>query len=365
MLGIRERMFAKGVLTKVVLPSSKKVQRTILLVIASVTWSVGIAEAQSTTPILSGGLGFFSNTTAGVNTLQPVAAPVLVLPLGDRWLIESRADLREFIQREGGTTGPYRGTGFTTLEYFQVDYIANSHLTVTAGRFLTPFGIFNERLSAIWINKFQDAPLIAPIGIGTGDSDGFMLRGSLVASRNYEINYSTYFSTFSSINKLESTRAAGGRVGVFLPGSRFEIGASYQRYLQNVHMSSEGVDLSWAPYRMPLNVKGEFAHSMSGQGYWIQTAYRLSQFGGEDTAVGRLEPVFRIQQFHRFNRIAEDFVPLTSLHRSDFGLNYYFPHEIRLNGSYSRQFSPLGDANVWQAGITYRFLLPLRPGGAQ
>ena len=340
-------------------------QRTLLLGSLLISWSGAIGHAQSTTPILSGGLGFFSNTTGGVNTLQPVVAPVLVVPLGDRWLIESRADFREFIQRESGTTGPYEGTGFTTLEYFQVDYIADSHLTITAGRFLTPFGIFNERLSAIWINKFQDAPLIAPIGIGTADSDGFMARGTLAAGSNYEVNYSAYFSTFSSVNKLESTRAAGGRAGVFLPGSRLEIGASYQRYLQNVHMDSEGVDLSWSPYSLPLNVKGEFAHSMSGQGYWIQAAYRLSQFGGDDTALGRLEPVVRMQQFHRSGQIAEDFVPNVSITRPDFGLDYYFPHEIRLNGSYSRQFSAIGNANVWQAGITYRFLLPLRPGGAK
>lgn len=351
-----------GVLTKVIAPSSK---RGILLALLLISWSCAIAQAQSTTPILSGGLGFFSNTTGGVNTLQPVAAPVLVVPIGEHWLVESRADFREFIQRENGTTGPYVGTGFITLEYFQVDYIANSHLTVTAGRFLTPFDIFNERLSAIWINKFQDAPLIAPIGIGTADSDGFMVRGNLISGKNYEINYTAYFSTFSGINKLESTRAAGGRGGVFFPAARFEIGASYQRYLQNVHMNSEGAYVSWGPSRVPLNIKGEFAHSTSGQGYWIQATYRLSQFGGEDTAVGRLEPAFRMQQFHRSRSNAEDFVPNTSLQRPDFGLNYYFPYEIRLNGSYSRQFSPLGDANVWQAGITYRFLLPLRPGGGQ
>jgi hypothetical protein len=355
----------KGALTKVIASNLKAMLPRTLRGILLVSLSGVAAWAQSTTPILSGGLGFFSSTIGGVNALQPVAAPVLVVPLGSRWLIESRADFREFIQRVNGTTGPYNNTGFITLEYFQVDYIANSHLTVTAGRFLTPFDIFNERLSAIWINKFQDAPLIAPIGIGTGDSDGFMVRGNLISGANYEINYTAYFSTFSSIYKLDSTRAAGGRAGVFFPGARLEIGGSYQRYLQNVHMNCEGAYLSWGPSRVPLNIKGEFAHSTSGQGYWIQAAYRLSQFGGEDSVVGRLEPVFRMQQFHRSHGIAEDFVPNTSLQRPDFALNYYFPYEIRLNGGYSRQFSPLGDANVWEAGITYRFLLPLRPGGAQ
>ncbi len=46
------------------------------------------------------------------------------------------------------------------LDYAQVDYIANPYLTVTMGRFLTPFGIFNERLYPIWIRSLQQDPLI-------------------------------------------------------------------------------------------------------------------------------------------------------------------------------------------------------------
>ncbi|MGB8654609.1 MAG: hypothetical protein WCD23_08815 [Candidatus Acidiferrales bacterium] len=320
------------------------------------------AAAQADIPIISGGVGFLSETNAGATFMQPVIAPVLTVPLGDRWLVEARADLRGFVARQDGTTGPYQGQFFDTLEYLQVDYNAASWLTLTAGRFLTPFDIFNERLSAVWIDKFQDAPIIVPIGTAQGYSDGFMARGALISRPGYVVNYTTYFSTLSNINKFESERSTGFRGGVFFPHARLELGASYQRLLQSPRANSEGVYWSWQPYEAPLDLKGEWAHSPGGQGYWIQSAYRLSHFGGSHSAVGRIEPVFRMQQFVRSMQVLGDFLPALDTQRADFGLNYYLPHEVRLNASYSRRFTPGDDANIWAFGITYRFLLPLWPG---
>jgi hypothetical protein len=322
-----------------------------------------VSRCQSDTPIISGGVGFLGSTNAGATSFQPVLTPVLTVPLGDKFLVESRADIRGFISREDGTSGPYLGQSFETLEYLQLDYLANSHLTITAGRFLTPFGIFNERLNPIWINKFQDAPLIAAIGIGIGYSDGFMLRGNLVESQNYAINYSTYFSTLSTVNKFESVRGTGGRLGVFFPGARLEVGTSYQRRLQTQRANSFGADVSWLPFSAPLEVKGEFAHSPSGEGYWIQAAYRLSAIPRAPAFAARLEPVFRMQQFFRSTLIPGDELPQQDARRPDFGLNCYLPHEIRLNASYGREFfARATNVNVWNFGITYRFMFPILPG---
>jgi len=339
--------------------------RIILLCLLSASWSSAI-WAQSNVPIISGGIGFLGASNGGANVFQPVVAPVLVIPLGERWLIESRADLRGVISREHGTTGAYQGQFFGTLEYLQLDYNATSWLTITAGRFLTPFGIFNERVSPIWINKFQDAPLIASIGNGVGYSDGFMVRGALVSRKSYAVNYTAYFSTLSTVNKLESERGTGGRVGVFSPVTRLELGVSYRRTLQNPHQNSVGTHISWTPYSAPLDVKGEWAHSPSGHGYWLQAAYRFSQFHGSDSALGRLEAVFRMQQFWRSKLFPGDSLPGVDTRRPDFGLNYYLPHEVRLNASYSREFlTHATDVNVWEFGVTYRFLFPLWPGGAK
>jgi len=327
--------------------------------------SAAAAHAQENVPILSGGAGVLGESDGGAPSAQPVIAPVLTIPLGSKWLIESRADIRGFVSREDGNTGPLEGTSSTTLEYLQVDYNATSWLTITAGRILTPFGIYNERISAIWINKFQTAPLIYPIGTARGYLDGIMTRGTIVSTPVFDINYIAYASTLSTISNLESERTAGGRVGVFFPKARLEIGASYQKLLQGARTNSQGMDVSWEPDRVPLDFKAEWAHSPSGQGYWFQAAYRLSQFNGPDSFVGRFEPVFRMQQFLRAEMISGDQLPANGAQEPDFGLNYYLPHSVRLHAGYARQFTPTRNTNLWEFGFTYRFLFPLWPGGSK
>ncbi len=93
------------------------------------------ASAQSDVPIISGGAGFFSATQGGNTFFQPVIAPVVVAPLGEKWLIETRADLREVISHKNGNSGPYQGQFFGTLEYLQLDYNVNTHMTITAAAF--------------------------------------------------------------------------------------------------------------------------------------------------------------------------------------------------------------------------------------
>ena len=323
------------------------------------------ARAQEDVPILSGGMGFLSSTQGGTNVLQPVIAPVLVVPLGDRWLIESRADLRD-VDFQQGPGGPYTHEGFITLEYFQLDYNANSHLTITAGRFLTPFNIYNERISPVWISKIQDAPYVAAIGTGVGYSDGLMLRGNVFTTHEFAINYEGYFSLASNINKLVAERGTGGRVSVFIPRTRLEIGTSYRRTLQGTRFNSEGADLTWEPYQAPIEIRGEWARSPSGFGYWLQASYRLSQIKGDSSLIGRLEPVFRMQQFFRSELNPNDSLPTTNAQQPTFGLNYYLPHEVRVNASYGRQFlATTTNTNVWEFGITYRFLFPAWPGASR
>ena len=322
-------------------------------------------QAQEDIPILSGGVGVLGENNAGSPSAQPVIAPVLTIPIGSKWLIESRADIRGFASRQDGSTGPNNFTGSATLEYLQVDYNATSWLTVTAGRFLTPWGIYNERISAIWINKFQDAPLIYPIGTASGYVDGIMARGTAVSTPDFSINYTAYGSVLSTVSNITSERSAGGRVGVFLPKYRLEVGASYQHQLQELHNNSQGVDVTWEPFRIPLEFRSEFAHSPSGEGYWFQTSYRLSQIRGADSFFGRMEPLFRMQQFVRNTAIPGDELPTNGAQEPDFGLNYYLPHDVRLHAAYGRQFTPTRNANLWEFGLVYRFLFPLWPGGGK
>ena len=127
-----------------------------------------LAGAQDT-PLLSGGVGFFTNTPGGNTSAYPVLEPLAAVPIGPHLLIESRAALLETWSPNG--QGGYDHTHFIGLTYLQGDYVASPHLTAVVGSYLLPFGTYNERLSPIWIGNFQDGPLIASLGLlstGTG-----------------------------------------------------------------------------------------------------------------------------------------------------------------------------------------------------
>ena len=332
-----------------------------LLVAAPASVSAQNTESEKPVPVLTGSVGFFINQWNGQTQLVPVASPVILVPLGDHWLIESRGEFEgEFHRPPGG--GPFGGVLGKEVNYAQVDYIANPYVTITAGRFLTPFGIYNERLYPIWIRSLQPTPLIFPIG--TGSSDGVMLRGGLPANNKVNVNYAVYFSTLSTISALDSDRLAGGRIGFFFPGPRIEIGASLQQLLQEERTKSVGFHFAWQPNRVPLNLRSEYAwDGTKGSGYWIEGAYRLSQIPHAQRVLRHTEVVGRAQQYFAGelapSDAAEYNLPIVNARQADLGLNYYFSDGFKAVTSYGRLFSSTGNFNIWTFGVAYRFALPL------
>jgi hypothetical protein len=317
-------------------------------------------DAERPVPILTGSAGFFTTRIGGETQLVPVVSPVVLLPLGERWLIESRADFEGEFERTNGE--PFHGQLEKEVDYAQVDYIANRYVTVTVGRFLTPFGMFNERLYPIWIRSLHPTPLIFPIG--TGSSNGVMLRGGFPANSKINLNYAVYSSALSTVNKLESDRTVGGRVGLFLPGPRIEMGVSLQQLLQEERFRSAGFHFAWQPSALPLNLRSEYAWSgEKGSGYWIEAAYRLSQIPYWQRVLRHTELVGRAQQFFAGQLPADEAeeygLPEVNARQADFGLNYYFLDGLKATASYGRQFSSDGNSNLWTVGIAYRFAIPL------
>ncbi|HEX8924194.1 MAG TPA: hypothetical protein VF786_00300 [Terriglobales bacterium] len=310
-------------------------------------------------PLISGAAGFISTTSGGATFFQPVIAPVADIPLGDKFLFEARADLCGFIVRQNFTSGPYEGQFFATMDYAQLDYLANKHLTLTVGRFLTPFNTYNERLTAIWIRNLPDVPLIYTIGTRTaGSSDGVMARGVAASSSSVEWNYAAYFSANSTISQIPSGRAAGFRSGLFFPHQQLEIGGSYQRFLQDTHMNIGGFYAWWVPTDVPVQVRSEFADSRQGHGYWVEGTFRFTRKNQLTNFASRVQPLVRVQQFFR-GSLPGGSLPLADTNAADVGLNVLLPQDVRLSSSYSRQFSSTGDFNVWNVALTYRFMLPL------
>jgi hypothetical protein len=312
-------------------------------------------------PILTGSAGYFTFVNAGQTQLDAQINPVLLVPLGEHWLVESRAEFEGAFERPAGG-GPYGGPVSKNLDYLQADYIANPYLTVAMGRFLTPFGIFNERLYPIWIRSLQQDPLILPIS--TGSSDGLMLRGGFPLSPKINLNYAVYVSAVSTgHSNLESERNVGGRVGVFLPGPGLEVGGSWQKLLQDDRSNAFGFHFAWQLRRLPVNLHGEYARSNQGSGYWVDGAYRLSQAPFWQKAMRRLEVAGRVEQFFSGQISADQAealdLPGANTREGEFGLNYYLKDGLKVVASYGRQFSPDGNANLWTTGIAYRFAIPL------
>jgi hypothetical protein len=339
----------------------------LLLSLLPASIAAQIPDAEKPVPILTGSIGTFSFVTAGQNLIDTQINPILIVPLGDRWLIEARAEFEGEFQRPPNG-GPYGGPVTKHVDYAQVDYIANPYVTITVGRFLTPFGIFNERLYPVWIRFLQPDPLTLPIN--TAPSDGAMLRGGFPVNSKANLNYAVYVSATSiGIDSVDSERHVGARTGLFFPGPRLEVGGSWQRTLQDDRKNAFGFHMGWQAAKAPLSVRSEFVHSFEGSGYWIESAYRLSQAQFWQKAMRRTELVARAQEFYT-GEISPDGaaalgLPSANTREADFGVNYFLRDGLKGIFSYGRQFSTAGNANQWSFGIAYRFMVPLGRVGPQ
>lgn len=314
------------------------------------------------TPLLSGGVGFLTDTNAGNTTYLPIIEPLLAAPLGQHVLIESRAALVESFAPNGSNQSGYNHSHFVGLTYLQGDYVASRHFTIVGGDYLIPFNTYNERLSPIWIGNFQDGPLAAALGTLSGSGLGGMLRGNAIERNKYSIDYAWFYSTRSGNEQFSAQRGSGGRASLYLPEQRLEMGLSYDRLLQGTHENFYGAHVWWEPKDTAFRLRSEFARGHHAQGYWVEADYRTQAFGGLDSPIGRIEPVFRIQQTFRRDTIVSDGLPLVNTQRADFGLDYNLPHNTRIFTSYARQFSSTGNKNVWETGVVYRFLFPAWKG---
>lgn len=314
--------------------------------------------------LLTGSTGFISDFTGGQPDLHPIVTPLVLVPIGQRWVFETRATFENDLVEVPGRSGFHGGPVQKEVEYAQLDFIANSYMTVTVGRFLTPFGIFNERLYPVWIRNLQSDPLILPIGIGPSNaSTGGMVRGGFKARPQFDINYAVYFSALSTTSPVDSDRFAGVRAGMFLPKARLEVGGSFQHLLEQERSNLFGFHAVWQPTRLPLDIRAEYANSKRGSGYWIEPAYKLGQLPFLQNEMRRTQLVARYQQFFTGD-LPSDALPPVNTRECEFGLNYYFLDGLKASGNYGRQFASLGNLNIWTLALTYRFVVPLGPPGS-
>lgn len=315
-------------------------------------------------PLIEGGAGYVHNVTAGVTTLEPQIDPVLLVPFGRHVLLESRTDFTGFFERQAQTSGPFTGKVFKTVEFAQLDWLAAPRVIAVAGRYLLPFGMYNERLEPIWIRNLQDSPFTATVGTRTtGAGDGLMLRGQAVQTNSLSLQYSVYGSAHSGINQIGSARATGMDASIYAPRARLELGSSYQHFLEARHINNAAAYLAWQAPSAGIDLKAEWDRSYFGHGYWIEAA--SGPWGSTAPRPLRgLQLVLRQQQVLPFHGGGNG-LPTIRSERVDLGLNYYLRDDLRFVSSFGRSFNQRLDQNVWNVGMTYRFAIPLWFGGKE
>lgn len=273
------------------------------------------AQPGSTKPLLTSyGFAGYTDRKGEKGTFEAGFNPIFLWKLNDRLFFEGELEM------ELGRN-PATGEGETdlNLEYANLSYIANDYLTLKAGKFLSPFGTFAERLHPAWINKLPDAPLpFGHTGIAPTSETGLQASGGFPAGLT-KFNYAVYVGNgprlntgktepgeagllhFDNIVDINNNKAVGTRLG-FLPIPQLEVGYSFQyaRVGEDVKASAylHSVDLGYVRdsqfLKGVIDVKAQWIWSMvsdviydtgSGpftfrnnrDGGYVQLAYRPSK----------------------------------------------------------------------------------------
>ncbi|ROR34776.1 porin [Inmirania thermothiophila] len=126
-------------------------------------------------------------------------APIFHYQYGDSILLESELELA--VTEEGETD--------LEMEYLTIDWIANDHLTVVAGRFLSPLGFFRQNLHPSWINKLPTAPAgFGHDGAAPTSETGLQLRGGF-GGGGVRFNYAVYVGNGPELEVVSETENVG------------------------------------------------------------------------------------------------------------------------------------------------------------
>lgn len=196
------------------------------------------------------------------------------------------------------------------VEYAQLDYLWNDYVTVTAGKFLVPFGAFNRRLHPGWISKVPGKPLSNDKVVPTGWSEaGVMFSGAVGFGENGgRVNYAAYLTTGlegedgagtrdlrkgDPRDKNNTNSAVGGRLGIVpVPGVEFGVSGYTADYSTDpmvpLDITFIGFDGEYH-YEDWFELRGEFNQAkqdytdtlgtvvdMTKKGFYVQASVMLS-----------------------------------------------------------------------------------------
>jgi hypothetical protein len=220
----------------------------------------------------------------------------------------------------------------------------------------------------MWIRNLANEPIIFPMN--DNSCNGAMLRGAAPVTSGMQVTYAAYYSIPTNPEQFKkgtiirnlaaegvADRRAGGRMSVFFPGPRVEVGVSYSKVLSDQRYSMAGADLTWTLKKIPFDIRAEAIHSATlGNGYWVEGAYRLNKLG-RNAFLRNSELAARGEQF-RVPKVPQTVIPdlpAVDTTRAALGWNYYFHNGVRVDASYAYNFADGDNHYTWTAGLTYRF----------
>ncbi len=301
------------------------------------------------------------------STFGGMIAPILLWKPTDRLFFEAEVHIAL------GETESHLDLGYAHLSY-----LVNDYLTVGAGKFLLPFGTFQERLHPSWINKLPTAPmatgLLGESGLGVQARGGMSIGSSKINYVVYYINGPSFQETRQLAGSLAFNRNAdnnnsksfGGRFG-FLPIPEMELGVSLLRGRvgnsgsanNKVDSLAVGVDFAYArefeAIKGRLDLRGEFTwvdtddvifagpfnaftFDNKRHGWYVQAAYRPTLMDvklGDQIELKNLEFIIRYDSVRKpgpskqgFDRAGIDRNQIT------LGLDYWIKPNVVLKTAY-------------------------------
>lgn len=143
--------------------------------------------------------------------------PIFLYRYGDRLLAE--AELEVELEREEGESGETE----VVLEYLTLDYVLHDYVTLIAGKFLLPVGVFNEKIHPGWINKLPSKPLPYDEDLIPETDIGIQLRGAVNAGEAV-----LSYAVFGTNGPTSETEEEIGEDGVIIREEELELEGNFK-----------------------------------------------------------------------------------------------------------------------------------------
>lgn len=272
------------------------------------------------------------------------------------------------------------------LGYADLSFFVNKYLTVRAGKFISPFGIFQDRLHPSWINKLPTVPVGTgedELGVGPTSEIGIDFRGGVPLGSS-KMNYSIFLAngaqlisdpatpskqgtlSYGNADAISKKLTVGGRLG-FLPlsNSSLELGFSYRngnvgdknssyktvgaqiyaldltyvkqldfiKGLIDVKAQWNKVNVDKADYIDPDDSTGVALYTFDNKrnSFFTQASYRPSM--SQNKFLKKTEIVFRYAGFIPPDGARD----LAKVKQYTYGINYWFNWRTALKAAYQSQ----------------------------